>query len=459
MPGKILLADDSLKIQKDVTQLLKGAGIEVVTVSNGEHAVRKLADVKPDLVLADLFMPVRSGFEVCEYIKNNEEFSHLPVLVLASSMEPYDEKEAQRVGVDAHLTKPFSDPAAALATIKQWLEKAAQTKPAEPAPPIEEFAAAVPAAEAEPEPEPEPAYEEFSTHPPPVTFDQQEAPMGFTDVVEEAPTAPAEPPPPEAPAAPAETPAPAAGAVTSEPVEEEVAAEEVRAPGPESPPGKPFGVEAPPTAMVPEAEPEPEAAEAPPAPVQWPTEPAAEAAPPPAETPPAPAAGEAPPQPEYRIEKPELASPWEMTGPPPGAPEIPSGAGWDSQWKGTAEAEAPEAPGPPAEAAEATPPETAAPPEAAEAPVPEAPAPEPVEAPPAEEAAAERFEPAEFAAAMAAAEEAAPATPQSGVDPAVIDAVVKEVVERLSPQVVEQITREIVRPLAEALLKQKLNQQ
>lgn len=406
MPGKVLLADDSLNIQKTVTQLLQEADIEVVTVGNGEYAVRKLADVKPDLVLADLFMPVRNGFEVCEYIKNSEEFAHVPVLVLASSMEPYDEKEAQRVGVDARLTKPFSDPAAALATIKQWLEKATQAKPPEPAPPIEEFAAAVPAAEAEEQPEP---IEEFTTGPPPVTFDQQEAPMGFTDVLEEAPAAPPETPPPE-------TPAPATGFVTAEPVEEPLA------------PPEPTGVE-------------PSEVEAPPAPMEEPTA----AAPPPAEAPPEPTPPpleEAPPKPEYQIEKPELASPWEMTGPPPGAPEIPAGDEWDSQWKGPSEAEAPEASGLPTEATEPAPPEADQPAAA-------------------EPLAAERFEAAEFAAAMAAAGQTTPPQPAEApaVDPALVEAVVKEVLARLSPQVVEQITREIVHPLAEALLKQKLNQQ
>jgi len=185
VPSKVLIADDSLKVQKELTALLKGAGVEVVTVSNGEHAVRKLASVQPDLVLADIFMPVRTGYEVCDYIKASEEFGHVAVLLLASKMEPYDEKEAQRVRADGKIEKPFADPAAVLATIQQHLEKAAGKKPAPPAPPIEEFAAAV-AAAPEPEPEPEP---ETSSRPAPVSFGAA-APMGFADAVEESHPAP-----------------------------------------------------------------------------------------------------------------------------------------------------------------------------------------------------------------------------------------------------------------------------
>lgn len=375
MPGKVLVADDSSTIQKSVTQLLKNAGLEVVTVSNGEFAVRKLADVKPDLVLADVYMPVRSGFEVCEYIKNSDEFSHVPVLLLATSADFYDEKEAKRVRADGRLTKPFADPGAVLTTIKQWLEKSAQAKPAEVPLPIQEFAAAVPATP-EPEPEPEPAYEEFATRPPAVTFDKHQAPIGFAEMLEEAPAA--EPPPP--PAAPS-APPPAAARPT----------EELQ-----------------PAAMAPE--PEPEAA-APPPP-EPPPSPTAEAAAPPIELPPKPPPPLPPPveaaprKSDYRIEKPELASPWEMTGPPPGAPEIRAGGEWDSQWKGV-------------------PPEEAIPPTL----------------PPPPEAVAQTS-----------------AAGQS-IDPTIVEAVVKEVMQRLSPQVVEQITREIVRPLAEALLKQKLDQQ
>lgn len=393
MPGKVLLADDSLNIQRMVTQALKDAGIEVASFSNGEHAVRKLTHVNPDLILADVFMPVRTGFEVCAYVKSNEEFAHIPVLLLASNLEPFDEKEARRVGADGRLTKPFTDTAALVATVKQWLEKAEKAKLAPP-PVVAQPAAAAPA---QPEPQPEPAFEDFTTRPSAVTFEKHDAPRGFADMLEEAPP----PPPPPKPTFSPETETIISGArfVRSEP--------------PESP-----VEELPPSALVPDSQPPPApASEALP---KWPAPPAPSELP--EEAPPAEAI---PRKSQYKVETPELASPWEMTGPPPGAPEIPAPE-WDSQWKGVTEAEAMPPPPPPPEPAELTP-------------------------------------AAELASALAAAEQAAAeavAAQQAGsaVDPALIESVVGEVMKRLSPQVVEQITREIVRPLAEALLKQKLDQ-
>lgn len=103
----MLLADDSITIQKVVDLTFADEGMQVVTVSNGEQAILKLEEVAPDIVLADIFMPGRSGYEVCEHIKRDERFSHIPVMLLVGSFEPFDEAEARRVGADDFLTKPF----------------------------------------------------------------------------------------------------------------------------------------------------------------------------------------------------------------------------------------------------------------------------------------------------------------------------------------------------------------
>ncbi|MGH9882750.1 MAG: response regulator, partial [Pyrinomonadaceae bacterium] len=66
-----------------------------------------LEEIAPDVVLADVFMPEISGYEVCEYIKHNEKLKHIPVMLLVGSFEPFDEAEARRVGADDILTKPF----------------------------------------------------------------------------------------------------------------------------------------------------------------------------------------------------------------------------------------------------------------------------------------------------------------------------------------------------------------
>jgi CheY-like chemotaxis protein len=107
MGCKILLADDSITIQKVVNLTFDDEGIDVVAVSNGDQAERKLGEVKPDLVLADIFMPGKNGYELCESIKKNPQFSNVPVVLLVGAFEPFDQNEARRVGADDHLTKPF----------------------------------------------------------------------------------------------------------------------------------------------------------------------------------------------------------------------------------------------------------------------------------------------------------------------------------------------------------------
>ena len=93
--AKILVADDNSNIQKMVGLALKDQGIDVVAVGNGEAAVRKISDVRPDLVLADVFMPVRNGYEVCRYVKEDSSLSHIPVILLVGAFDPLDEQEAQ----------------------------------------------------------------------------------------------------------------------------------------------------------------------------------------------------------------------------------------------------------------------------------------------------------------------------------------------------------------------------
>ncbi len=125
---KILLADDSITIQKVVELSFADEGAEVVCVNNGREAIERLADFQPDIVLADVFMPQVNGYELCEYIKQNGELKHIPVMLLVGSFEPFNESEARRVGADDTLTKPFQ-------SIRRLLEKVGLL--AEGAPPEE----------------------------------------------------------------------------------------------------------------------------------------------------------------------------------------------------------------------------------------------------------------------------------------------------------------------------------
>jgi len=132
--AKILVADDNSNIQKMVGLALKDQGIDVVAVGNGEAAVRKISDVKPDLVLADVFMPVRNGYEVCRYVKEDSTLSHIPVILLVGAFDPLDEQEAQRVGADGVLKKPFVPPDPLISMVKSALTRAGVAIGNEPAP-------------------------------------------------------------------------------------------------------------------------------------------------------------------------------------------------------------------------------------------------------------------------------------------------------------------------------------
>jgi CheY-like chemotaxis protein len=121
---RILVADDNSNIQKMVGLALKDQGIDVVAVGNGEAAVRKISDLKPDLVLADVFMPVRNGYEVCKFVKEDSSLAHIPVILLVGAFDPLDEQEAQRVGADGVLKKPFVPPDPLISMVKSALQRA-----------------------------------------------------------------------------------------------------------------------------------------------------------------------------------------------------------------------------------------------------------------------------------------------------------------------------------------------
>jgi CheY-like chemotaxis protein len=148
MGSRILLADDSITIQKVVNLTFQDEGIEVVSVSNGDMAEKRLKEVNPDLVLADIFMPGKNGYELCEAIKQNPELSSVPVVLLVGAFEPFNEAEARRVQADAHLTKPFES-RVLVETVRALMAKYPKPQPAPVATqPIPEAAATFPTAQA-----------------------------------------------------------------------------------------------------------------------------------------------------------------------------------------------------------------------------------------------------------------------------------------------------------------------
>lgn len=137
--SRILLADDSPHAQRMGERILSEEGYEVVTVSDGDSALIRLEDVEPDVVLADVGMPKRSGYEICQYVKISPRHRRTRVVLTAGAHEPFDERESQRVQADGFLKKPFE--ASALLEMVRPLAAAAG---AEPQPPLHTPAAATP---------------------------------------------------------------------------------------------------------------------------------------------------------------------------------------------------------------------------------------------------------------------------------------------------------------------------
>ena len=107
MARKILLADDSVTAQNMGRKILADAGYDVVTVNNGSAALKRIAELKPDLIVLDVYMPGYSGLEVCQRLKDAAETARIPVLLTVGKLEPFKADEARRVRADAHIVKPF----------------------------------------------------------------------------------------------------------------------------------------------------------------------------------------------------------------------------------------------------------------------------------------------------------------------------------------------------------------
>ena len=107
MSRTILLADDSLTIQKVVELTFADTDYEVVAVSSGDDLLERLPECRPDLVICDVIMPGRDGYDVCQEIKSNADFLHVPVILLTGTFEPFDRDRALAVGCSEIITKPF----------------------------------------------------------------------------------------------------------------------------------------------------------------------------------------------------------------------------------------------------------------------------------------------------------------------------------------------------------------
>jgi CheY-like chemotaxis protein len=129
MAKTLLLADDSVTIQKVVNISFASEDVTLVTVDNGDDAIERAKETRPDLVLADVVMPGKNGYEVCEAIKADPDLRHIPVLLLTGTFEAFDEERAAQVGAAGHVSKPFE--AQTLVTRVKELLAATPPPPAE----------------------------------------------------------------------------------------------------------------------------------------------------------------------------------------------------------------------------------------------------------------------------------------------------------------------------------------
>jgi len=118
----ILLVDDDHATLKYVGLILENEGYRVVVAHDGEEALLKVRESRPDLVLLDIIMPRKNGYQVCRTIKEDETLRTLPVLMLSAKSQPSDRFWAKRVGADGFVAKPF-DPADLLREIHALLQK------------------------------------------------------------------------------------------------------------------------------------------------------------------------------------------------------------------------------------------------------------------------------------------------------------------------------------------------
>jgi len=157
MSGTILLADDSLTIQKVVELTFADTDFEIVALSSGDDLLERLPETRPDLVICDIIMPGKDGYEVCQEIKSDPNTLHIPVILLSGTFEPFDRDRALAAGCSEIMTKPF-EARKLVDTVERLLSSGAAepaTAPAEGAvePPVEEAVATpMDAAPAEPTP-------------------------------------------------------------------------------------------------------------------------------------------------------------------------------------------------------------------------------------------------------------------------------------------------------------------
>ena len=119
----VLLADDSPHAQRMGERILREAGFNIAVASDGAEAIVRIGEMDPDVILADVFLPTRSGYDICQFVKSSAKYRHARVVLTAGLLEPLDEEQARRVGSDGILKKPF-EASVVIETIRPLVESA-----------------------------------------------------------------------------------------------------------------------------------------------------------------------------------------------------------------------------------------------------------------------------------------------------------------------------------------------
>ncbi len=122
MPYTLLLADDSVTIQRVIELTFADEDVQVIAVSDGDQAIERLEASPPDIVLADIGMPGRNGYEVAQYMRQSPKLRHIPVVLLTGAFEPVDQARAAAAGCDGVLAKPF-EPQLVIGRVKELLAR------------------------------------------------------------------------------------------------------------------------------------------------------------------------------------------------------------------------------------------------------------------------------------------------------------------------------------------------
>lgn len=108
MSKTVLIADDEPNIMISLEFLLAREGYKVLVARDGDEALRAITERRPDLVLLDAMMPGKSGFEVCQAVREDASFNDMRILMLTAKGRPTDVAKGMALGADAYMTKPFS---------------------------------------------------------------------------------------------------------------------------------------------------------------------------------------------------------------------------------------------------------------------------------------------------------------------------------------------------------------